>query len=121
MLIFEAEQLTAFARASFVDRVLRALSDLQMGTQVRLEADAMRTEVLRQLEAAGGHGFVEERDCARWVLAAWCLGSDFHRKIASVAELLARPDVGPAYKSLALELMVRAVFVALAGSSRSAL
>lgn len=114
MLVFEPGQLHAFAEAAFITRmadVLCAMSGIPKGA-------APAEEIAEQLRRARKHGFTEERDCARWVLCAWCLGRDFDRKIAPVAELLARDDIGPAYKGLALEVMMHGIFFALAGRSR---
>lgn len=119
MLVFEPAQLLAFAEASFVRRMSEVLGPLSdtggPGTT------AAPQEIAEQLQRARQHGFIEERDCARWVLCAWCLGQDLDRRIASVAELMHGKDVGPEYKALALEITLRAIFIGLAGQGRTAL
>lgn len=112
MLAFDALQLKAFARASFVARMQEVLA------LIPGDVPPAREMIEQQLELALGNGLTSERDCARWVLCAWCLGPEFHVKIASVAELLQRRDVGPEYKAMSLELMLTAVLIALAGESR---
>jgi hypothetical protein len=120
MLKFHPEQPETFAQLSCDERIGRLLSDLTMDIsgQVVAGSGSFSEEILEQLKRARQNGFTTERECARWVLAAWCLGDDFDRKIASIRELLNRQDVGPGYKALALELMVRAFFVSMAGHPR---
>jgi hypothetical protein len=113
MLAFEAEQWQAFADAAFIRRMAAVLASFTGPAH-----PAAPDDIAEQLQRARRHGFVEERDCAVWVLCAWCLGEDFHRKIAAVEELLGREDVGPVCKSLGLELMLHGIFVSLAGESR---
>lgn len=120
MFLFDTAQLQAFGDAAFLRRMrellmtVSALSD--PGTETGAEMEAA---ILEQLARARSHGFTEERDCARWILCAWCLGKDFEQKIPSMAALLDRHDVGVAYKALVMELSVRAMFLALAGKSRA--
>lgn len=118
MLVFESKQLGAFAEAAFIRRMREVLRMLPQDSRVS-DDPGMEKDVAEQLRRAREHGFTEERDCARWVLCAWCLGKDFDHKIASIAELLKREDVGASYKALALELILRSVFAALAGQSRA--
>jgi len=120
MLVFERAQLQAFAEAAFVSRMSEVLCALSPQDGV-CSSEAVAQGIREQLAQARKHGFTAERDCARWVLCAWCLGGEFERKILSMSDLLRRSDVGPAYKALALELMLRAIFTALAGQSRSVL
>ncbi|HZW19954.1 hypothetical protein [Noviherbaspirillum sp.] len=117
MLMFDREQLRSFAQAAFVRRMRDVLHALSPAAELA-EGD-LDKEIAAQLKTARGYGFESERDCARWVLCAWCMGRDFDRKIASLAEQLKREDVTPAYKALVLELMLRSVFSALAGRSRA--
>ena len=105
----------AFAEASFAARV----EDLLRAFPGEADDAPPAAEIAEQVERARRHGFREERDCALWVLCAWCLGRDFDRKIASIAELLGRKEFGPEYKALALEVMLHGVFFSLAGRSRS--
>ena len=117
MLTFDRDQLRSFAEAAFVRRMRDVLQALSPATEL---ADCdLNKEIAAQLTAARDYGFLSERDCARWVLCAWCMGRDFDAKIASVAEQLKRDDVTAAYKALVLELMLRSVFSALAGCSRA--
>jgi hypothetical protein len=113
MLVFDSGQWQAFAKAAFVTRMGEVLSAFSGET---LGMAGVR-DIGEQLQRARAHGFTDEWDCARWVLCAWCLGQDFDRKIAAVADLLERKDVTPGYKALALEVMLHAVFVALSGHS----
>lgn len=120
MLVFEPGQFEAFAEEAFIHRMRQVLAALSAEeTTPRLAIS--RNEIAVQLQHARKNGFSEERDCARWVLCAWCMGPDFDTKIASIAELLRRDDVGAAYKALALETILRAVFAALANQSRKVL
>lgn len=120
MLVFEPAQFEAFAEGAFIQRmtqVLAALSADETASHPSIAPD----EIAAQLQRARKNGFDQERDCARWVLCAWCMGPDFDTKIASIGELLRRDDVGAAYKALALETILRAVFLALANQSRKVL
>jgi hypothetical protein len=118
MLKFEPKQLHAFAETAFTRRMCEVLRMLRPEGKMAHDC-VIDKDIAEQLKRAREHGFTEERDCARWVLCAWCLGKDFDHKIASIAELLKREDVGASYKSLALELILRSLFAALAGHSRA--
>lgn len=120
MLVFSPVQLRSFADMSFIHRMKDVLHSVceQSGMPV---PPGLEEAIAEQLARARAHGFSDEPDCARWVLCAWCLGQDFDRKIASFSELLKRDDVGPAYKASAMEIILRSVFVALAGQSRNVL
>lgn len=120
MLVFSPVQLQSFAEMSFIQRMKDVLHGLceQSGMPV---PPGLEEAIAEQLARARTHGFSDEPDCARWILCAWCLGQDFDRKIASFTDLLKREDVGPAYKAAAMEIILRSVFVALAGQSRNVL
>ncbi|WP_334189552.1 hypothetical protein [Noviherbaspirillum sp.] len=120
MLVFSQAQCQALAEAAFVRRMHVILGVLSPDSAMH-ESAGLENGIREQLRRAKERGFTDERDCARWVLCAWCLGEDFDRKIASFATLLDRDDVGPAYKALAMELTLRAVFLALAGQSKNVL
>lgn len=120
MLLFEPQQLQSFGDTAFLRRMRELLLTIPGQSDAGPENDArIQSEIQDQLARARSHGFIEERDCARWIVCAWCLGKDFEQKIPSMASLLGRQDVGIAYKALVMELSVRAIFVALAGKSRA--
>jgi hypothetical protein len=124
MFQFDTLQLQAFGDAAFLRRMCELLLTIQGPLNPGSESDAairaaIRVDVHEQLTRARSHGFTEERDCARWIVCAWCLGKDFEQKIPSMTFLLGRRDVGVAYKALVMELSVRAMFLALAGKSRA--
>lgn len=120
MLVFSPQQLQSFAERSFIQRMTSVLSEFADAATMPA-TEELEHAIAEQVRRAAQHGFTEERDCARWVLCAWCFGPDFDRKIASIATLLQRDDVGTAYKALAMEVILRAVFAALAGRSRNVL
>lgn len=116
MLTFEPQQLESFAREAFVLRmgdVLRTAAAALPGDDVAVDPQ----EIEQAMQQARMHGFSEERDCARWVLCAWAFGQDFHRRLPAFAALLAERETPPSYKALAMEVMLRAAFAALAGHS----
>jgi hypothetical protein len=120
MFQFDSKQLQAFGDAAFLRRMGELLLTIQGPSNTGSESEsAVRAEIHEQLTRARSHGFTEERDCARWIVCAWCLGKDFEQKIPSMSFLLGRRDVGVAYKALVMELSVRAMFLALSGKSRA--
>ena len=109
MFRFSPAQFAGFAQASFIDRVVGMLPGADP------QDAALRADLAQQMARARERGFVDEADCARWMVAAWYLGADFDRRIVAIDELLARDDLGAGFKAWAIEVMVRAVADALGG------
>lgn len=109
----QGDQLDKLAQRHFEARLTRLLLDTATGARGQLDTPAGQFALRGQIRRARGYGLTSELDIARYVVTAWCLGTDFDQRFPAMAQILGS-SLTPAHKAEGIERVCITVLSALA-------
>lgn len=114
LIVFNAQQFSLLRQRRLEDRLIALLTDSEPEAAAVLAEPEGRAELHRQCERARGYGLENDHDLARYVIAAWLMGTDFDERIPAMADVLGSVDLHGSEKAQAIEQICTAIFQALA-------
>jgi len=113
MLTLTAGHVAQMSDLHFERRLIKVISEVDPTAADALSSPEGLVMLRLQCRRARSFGMGTELDISRYVVTAWLMGPDFHRRFSAMAEVLASDRLTPTRKADAIERISTAVLFEL--------